>query len=207
MKTNITKNKTLLIVGVIALVLITWVVIDNSKKDSPAKNKARSEKSSKATGKKTNIKPKVKKSDPAVKSTNSKYIKGLLPADVYGNMNRRGFKTEHMPATGMGHLWISRMSQSDFYYEVTAWSEDDDKKVQSIKATASCEFPNDISTTVQFFQMVSTLPYDNSQPQKAARWVFDNFGQNNATTTIGGVKFTLFSNSEYLMMFLMENAE
>ena len=207
MKINIAKNKTLLIVGAIALVLIIWMVIDNSKKDAPTKNKTRTEKSSKESGKKAKIKLKEMKSNPAVSNTNSKYIKGLLPADVYGNMNMRGFKTEHAPATGMGYLWISKKSQSDFYYEVTAWSDDDDKKVQSIKATASCEFPNDISTTVQFFQMVSTLPYDNSQPQKAARWVFDNFEQNNATTTIGGVNFTLFSNSENTKMLLMENAE
>ncbi len=206
MKINITKNKTLMIVGAIALVFIIWIVADNSNNETPAKNKAGSEKNSKEPAKKAKTEPVEKKSDPAAKSTNSKYINGLLPSDVYGNMNSRGFKTEHTPVSGMGYLWISKMSQADFEYEVTAWSEDDDKKVQSIKATASCASPNEISTTVQFFQMVSTLPYDNSQPQRAARWVLDNFEQNNATITIGGVRFTLFSNSEYSRMLLMEYA-
>jgi len=207
MKINFTKNRTLLLIGAVTLVLIIWMVADNSKKDAPTKNKARTEKSSKESGKKAKIKPKEKKSDPVVSITNSKYIKGLLPADVYGNMNMRGFKTEQFLETAMGHTWVSKKSKDDFDYEVIAWSEDDDKKVQTVKATAKCEPPNKIIDAVQFFQMVSTLPYDNSQPQRAARWALDNFEQNNATTTIGGVKFTLFSNSKSEKMLLMENAE
>jgi hypothetical protein len=207
MKTKNKKNRMLLFIGALALVLILWMVLDNSKDKIPTKNKARAEESSKAAAKKGKTKPKEKKSGSDVNNSTSKYIAGLLPADVYGNMNSRGFKTEMLSATGMGHLWISKMSQNSFYYEVTAWSEDDDKKVESIKATAFCDSTDNISTTIQFFQMVSTLPYNNSKPQMAARWVLDNFDQNNATISIGGVKFTLFSNSKNSMNLLMENAE
>jgi hypothetical protein len=207
MKTMIKKNRTLLFIGALVLVLILWMILDNSKNEIPAKNKTQSEKSSKIAAKKAKTKPNDKKSSSVANNTNSKYIAGLLPADVYGNMNSRGFKTEILPAAGMGNLWISKMSQNNFYYEVTAWSEDDDKKVESIKATAFCDSTDNISATIQFFQMVSTLPYDNSKPQMAARWVLDNFDQNNATISIGGVKFTLFSNSKNTMNLLMENAE
>ena len=207
MKTNLTKNKTLMIVGGLALILIIWVFIGNSKKETTAENKARIGKSADKATKKGKIKPKEKKANPDVSNTQSKYIKGLLPADVYGNMNMRGFKTEQFSETGMGHTWVSKKSKDDFDYEVTAWSEDDDKKVQTVKATAICKPPDEIFMTVEFFQMVSTLPYDNSKPQYAAKWVFDNFDKPEASTTIGGVKFTLFSNSEYSMMLLMENAE
>lgn len=206
MKTKINKNRLLLFIAALALLLIIWMVLDNSEEKIPTKIKARTEKSSKESVKKAKTKPKEKKSSSGVNISNSKYIDGLLPADVYGNMNSRGFKTEILPATGMGHLWISKMSQNNFYYEVTAWSEDDDKKVESIKATAICDSTDYISETVQFFQMVSTLPYDNAKPQRAARWVLENFDQNNATITISGVKFTLFSNSENTMNLLMENA-
>lgn len=207
MKTKIQKTRTLWIIGAAALVFIIWLVIDNSKEKSTPKNKARTEKSSKKVAKKAKIKSEEKKSNPVVNHTSSKYIKGLLPADVYGNMNSRGFKTALLPETGMGHTWVSKMSQPDFDYEVTAWSEDDEKKVQTIKASAFSKPPIKIVEAVQFFQMVSTLPYDHSQPQRAAKWVFDNFEKSEASTSIGGVKFTLVSNSEYEKVLLMENAE
>ena len=207
MKTKIKKNRTLLLIGALALVLIIWMVLDNSKDKIPAKNKAGFEKSSKDSGKKAKIKPKENKAKPNVKNTSSKYIKGLLPADVYGNMNSRGFDTKNYSEMGMGHTWISKLTQADFNYEVTAWSEDDDKKVQTIKAIAICKPSNTIAESVQFFQMVSTLPYNNSQPQIAAKWVFDNFDKSEVSTTIGGVKFTLLSKTDYEKILLMENAE
>lgn len=213
MKINLTKNRTLLIVGSLALVIIIWMLIGDSIKNSPLNNKTQSEKSLAKPIKKVKIntsempEPKEKAANPAINNTPSKYIKGLLPSDVYGNMNMRGFKTERFLESGMGYTWVSKKSRDDFDYEVTAWSEDDDKKVQTVKATAICNPPNEIYTTVEFFQMVSTLPYDNSKPQTAAGWVSDNFYESKATTTIGGVKFTLFSKSEYEKIFLMESAE
>ena len=206
MKTNITKNKTLLIIGTVALVLIIWIVTDNSKKDAAAKNKTRTEISAEKVAKKGEIKPKEKKSNPVV-NNNSKYIKGLLPADVYGNMNMRGFKTEQFLETGMGHTWISKLSKDGFDYEVAAWSENDRKKVQTVKASVICNPPNNILETIPIFQMVSTLPYDNAQPQAAANWVFDNFEENGASTSIGGVKFTIIAKTDYSRMLLMENAD
>jgi len=189
------------------------MVIGDSIIDSPLENKTHSGKSLEKPNKevKTNTsempEPKEKISNPDVGNAKPNYIKGLLPGDVYGNMNMRGFKTEQFLETGMGHSWISKKSKNDFDYEVSAWSEDDDKKVQTVKATAICNPPNEIYTTVEFFQMVSTLPYDNSQPQTAAGWVSDNFYESKAITTIGGVKFTLFSKSEYEKIFIMESAE
>jgi len=196
----------LLFIGALAVVLIIYMVLDNSENKIPVKNKTQTAKRSKVAAKKGKTKPKEKKSGSVVNNTTSKYIAGLLPADVYGNMNSRGFKTKKLPETSLGHTWISEMSQADFDYEVIAWSEDDDQKVQTIKAIATCESPNNISTTVQFFQMVSTLPYDNSQPQRAAKWVFDNFDRNDASITISGVKFTLIAKSNNEKMLLMENA-
>lgn len=207
MKTKIKKNRMLLFIGALALVLIIYMVLDDSKNKIPSKNKTNTEKKSNVDAKIAKTKSEEKKLSTVTEKSNSKYIDGLLPADVYGNMNFRGFKTEILPSTGMGHLWISKKSQDGFYYDVTAWSEDDDKKVESIKATASCDSIGYISFTLEFFQMVSTLPYENAEPQRAARWVLENFDQNNATITIGGVKFTLFSNSENTMNLLMENAE
>ena len=207
MKIDIKKNRTLLIVGALAIGIIIWMLTDNSKNESQIGNKANTEKSSKVDVKKTKAEPKEKKTNPVVSNASSKYIKGLLPSDVYRNMNMRGFKTEQFLETGMGHTWISKLSKDGFDYEVAAWSENDSNKVQTVKASVICDPPCNILETIPIFQMVATLPYDNSQPLIAANWVFANFEENGASTSIGGVKFTIIAKTDYSWMLVMENAE
>lgn len=207
MKIDIKKNGTLLIVGTLAIGIIIWMLTDNSKKESPLGNKAGTEKSSKVEVKKTKAEPKEKKADPVVSNTSSKYIKGLLPSDVYRNMNMRGFKTEQFLETGMGHTWISKLSKDGFDYEVVAWSENDSNRVQTVKASVICNPPCNILETIPIFQMVSTVPYDNYQPQIAANWVFANFEENETSTTIAGVKFTLIAKTDHSRMLVLESAD
>jgi len=159
-------------------------------------------------------KTKLKESSPKKKeskSTNresSKYIKGLMPVDVYLNMDKRGFNTEFFPEgkEKLGHMWISKLTDAGIEYEVGIWTMDANK-VQTIDATAMCFPPKKIIASLQFIQYVSSLPYDNSQPQKAVKWVSDNFNKDKATTTIGGVKFTLYVPSNYVRMLMIETAK
>ena len=128
-------------------------------------------------------------------------IPGLSPSDVYVNLEKEGFKTEKTFDLENGNLWISA---NGIKYKVDMFSYST-KNVVSISATAMIDVnEKDIVATKQFFQFISTLPYDNANPKLAASWVDKNFNNNKATTTIGGVTFTMLAPTQFVRMLLVE---
>ncbi len=131
-------------------------------------------------------------------------IPGLSPSDVYVNLKKEGFKTEKTFDSENGNLWISTRSANGIKYKVDMFSYST-KNVVSISATAMIDVnEKDIVATKQFFQFISTLPYDNANPKLAASWVDKNFNNNKATTTIGGVTFTMLAPTQFVRMLLVE---
>lgn len=136
--------------------------------------------------------------------TDVRYIPGLSPTDVYLNLEQRGFKTEKSFNSEFGNLWTSTHSVVGIDYRVEVFSYNIENVV-SIKATAMVDAnEKDIVATKQFFQLVSTLPYENASPEQAASWVDKNFNNNKATTQIGGVTFTMIAPTQYVRMLLIE---
>lgn len=134
-------------------------------------------------------------------------IPGLSPTDVYLNLEKEGFKTERTLDSENGNLWISKRSANGIKYKVDMFSYST-KNVVSISATAMIDVnEKDIIATKQFFQFISTLPYDNANPKLAASWVDKNFNNNKATTTIGGVTFTMLAPTQFVRMLLVEVAQ
>lgn len=131
-------------------------------------------------------------------------IPGLSPTDVYVNLEKEGFKTESTFDSENGNLWSSTRSANEIKYKVDMFSYST-KNVVSISATAMIDVnEKDIVATKQFFQFISTLPYDNANPKLAASWVDKNFNNNKATTTIGGVTFTMLAPTQFVRMLLIE---
>ena len=131
-------------------------------------------------------------------------IPGLSPSDVYVNLEKEGFKTEKTFDSENGNLWSSTRSANGIKYKVDMFSYST-KNVVSISATAMIDVnEKDIIATKQFFQFISTLPYDNANPKLAASWVDKNFNNNKATTTIGGVTFTMLAPTQFVRMLLVE---
>lgn len=131
-------------------------------------------------------------------------IPGLSPSDVYVNLEQEGFKTEKTFDSENGNLWSSTRSANGIKYKVDMFSYST-KNVVSISATAMIDVnEKDIVATKQFFQFISTLPYDNANPKLAASWVDKNFNNNKATTTIGGVTFTMLAPTQFVRMLLVE---
>lgn len=131
-------------------------------------------------------------------------IPGLSPSDVYVNLEQEGFKTEKTFDSENGNLWSSTRSANGIKYKVDMFSYST-KNVVSISATAMIDVnEKDIVATKQFFQFISTLPYDNANPKLAASWVDKNFNNNKATTTIGGVTFTMLAPTQFERMLLVE---
>ena len=131
-------------------------------------------------------------------------IPGLSPSDVYVNLEKEGFKTKRTFDSENGNLWSSTRSAYGIKYKVDMFSYST-KNVVSISATAMIDVnEKDIVATKQFFQFMSTLPYDNANPKLAASWVDKNFNNNKATTTIGGVTFTMLAPTQFVRMLLVE---
>ena len=131
-------------------------------------------------------------------------IPGLSPTDVYLNLEKEGFKTERTLDSENGNLWISKRSANGIKYKVDMFSYST-KNVVSIISTAMIDVnEKDIVASKQFFQFISTLPYDNANPKLAASWVDKNFNNNKATTTIGGVTFTMLAPTQFVRMLLVE---
>lgn len=132
------------------------------------------------------------------------YIPGLSPADVYLNLEQREFKTEKSFNSEYGNLWTSTHSVVGIDFRVVVFSYNVENVV-SVQASAMVD-PKEkkIVATKQFFQLVSTLPYENASPEQAASWVDKNFDNDKATTEIGGVTFTIIAPTQYVRMLLID---
>jgi len=134
-----------------------------------------------------------------------KTIKGLMPVDVYLNMEKRGFTTAKLFIPDEGNSWTNKKSDAGIDYEVSTYTSSGASSVENVRATALIDVSQKkISATLPFFIFVSSLPYDGSNSQQAAKWVQNNFNKKKATTVIGGAKFTILSPSIMTRMMLIE---
>lgn len=155
----------------------------------------------------------AKKSETSISSSQTKEvvkkidnkIPGLMPVDVYLNFEERGFKTEKNLGSEYS-FWYSKDSSAGIDYNITTYTEGDVKSVVSVTATAMLngKEKKDIIATLPFLQYISSLSYENSNPQEASKWVEDNFNNDKATTTINGVKYTIYVPTNMLRMLKIE---
>jgi|GEM_PF-6272285 len=142
-----------------------------------------------------------------IKVDGVKYIRGLSPVDIYMNLEKQGFKTTKHFNKEWGNTWTSTKSYSGISYEVVAYSTSADN-VESVSATAIIDvLQKDIISTQQFFSYISSLPYTNSNPQQASKWVIDNFNKNNSSVAIGDATFTIFAPSKATRTLTIEKTK
>ena len=136
--------------------------------------------------------------------TDVRYIPGLSPTDVYPNLEKQGFSTEKTFNPEYGNLWTSTHSVIGMDYRVQTFSYNI-KNVVSVRATATVDGNGkEIVASKQFFQYISTLPYENANPEQAAKWVDENFNNHHATIQIGSVTFMMMAPTRYLRSLLIE---
>ncbi len=142
---------------------------------------------------------------PANGQNSKRHINGIMPVDVYLNMEGRGFLTKkNLLGAEEGNLWINEKNQAGIDYRVETYSHSPND-IENIRATAMVDpVAKKIVATVPFFEYVASLPYDKSEPQKAAAWIRNNINKNKATTLIGGVRFTIMVPSKWYRMLIME---
>ncbi len=134
------------------------------------------------------------KTDKSSAAPRAKTIPGLLPADVYLNLEKRGYKVER---TGRSFpRWVCKLNKGDYIAKVDIHSEDA-SSVSSISATftnlSDQSKTNDLAGTVLGY--IATIPYKNARPEEAKHWIEQHISQT-AETVINGVKFQIIANSD-----------
>lgn len=133
-----------------------------------------------------------------------KYLPGLAPVDVYLNMEKYGFETEIHLSEKSGNFWISTKNVPGIDYRVETYSSNIDN-VESVKATATIDmYHKNISTTQQFFILITSLPYHGADPQRAGNWIRDNFYNDKATIVIGDARFKIFAPTNAFRKVIIE---
>ena len=137
-------------------------------------------------------------------SAQTKPIPGLVPTDVYLNMEKQGFKTAKQIGNEYGNNWTSTLSASGIEYIVSTYSNKT-TTVLSVKATAILhDVSKQIVSTKQFFKYIGSLPFTGNNPTKIANWLDSNFNIKGSTIVVSGVVFTLLCPSNYSRILTIE---
>jgi hypothetical protein len=141
------------------------------------------------------------------KQENLDGIVGLAPSNIYLNLENQGFETvKNLGGTTNGNIWENKKTIDNIDYQVTTYSKDI-QVVETIKATALADNADDIQSTMQFFAMISSAPYESAKPAEASTWVKNNFDNDKASKVIGDAKFTLYAPSNFARMLTIEKTK
>jgi hypothetical protein len=143
---------------------------------------------------KTEPKPESK---PEPKPEPEPTIPGLMPVDVYGNLERQGFDCVGPDSVGPDQLWTCTSREGTNEQMVEIWGPD----AGSVRYVEAVVLTSDANMTPilagELFPHVATIPYEGAQPLRAQAWAREHAGTaseaGDASTTIGGAKFTIYA--------------
>jgi len=133
----------------------------------------------------------------------SKYIKWIIPADVYLNMEEQWFSTE-TKQTELWISWFSKLTNNGISYEVYTFSDNPNKVVSVVWSVMINEFETkNIIETQPFFIYLSTLNYTDSNSKKVQDWLKENYNTN-SILKVWDVTFTISAPSDYVRILRIE---
>ena len=138
----------------------------------------------------------IKPAEPSQDSGES--IPGIAAVDIHGNLTNKGFTLEKR-LDPMLSEWKCTLDDGDalFIAEALGAGPTEIELVRGLVMNQGSGNTDELSG--EFLGFLASLPYDGSQPARAAQWVRANVGRN-AVTVIGGVQFQLIVNSPRAQM-------
>ncbi len=139
------------------------------------------------------------------KKFNTKTIQGIQPVDVYGNFEKRGFLVDKK-ITAEGSIFTNTFTENGIDYSVETYCEDGVTNVTSITLNAIRMYPqyNTVVDMKDFLKYGCTIPYDGADIPKVKDFIENNYFRDKATITISGVKFTIYSPTQFVRMLDIE---
>jgi hypothetical protein len=126
---------------------------------------------------------------PASSSEGVSVIPGLVPADVYLDLERAGFATTRRFSEA-GKEWRLSRETAEHRFDVEVFGPDA-ASVSSIRATVTALGENDAATEGRgFLGGIAGVAYRGSQPAEARRWVEGHVGQG-GQASFGPVRFVI----------------
>ena len=164
--------------------------------------KSGDEKSTKVEGGKTELQSKKYKFKSCDFFGDSFYIiPDMKAADVYINFQERGFTVnKNIKNEGTDIYCELATPELKYVIVVTGCSPN---KIISVEANTIDYSGNNLESVKSFLGFVATLQYKNSEPEKARKWLEENINKDGATTTIGGVTFSIHFKSKHSKSFAM----
>ena len=160
---------------------------------------------SKATTDNVKAEQKTTTKEQATAITSTK-IPGLKPVDVYGNLENKGFTIKKEITTDNGCWWYCEKIEGGIKYYVRIYSSDV-SSVEQISCDASVTTASNVKNAKSFFQFISSIPYENSEPNKISEWLNTNYNKDKASTIISGVKFSVYTKTEFGILFVIETGK
>lgn len=138
--------------------------------------------------------------------TVDKFIKGIVPVDVYGNFGEdKGYKLDKRISPD-GSLFICSSEQNGISYEVKTYCENNANDVTSIRLSATRTNPqyNTVGDMKPFLKYGSSIPYDDANIEKVNAFIEANYFKNKASIVISGVRFTIYTPTQFARMINIE---
>lgn len=129
-----------------------------------------------------------------------KRIANIIPADIYSNFERLGYKT-NKEIHSDGSIWTNTKEDNGIQYSVTTYCEDGVSKVDEVRFTATRILPqyNKLSDLKPFLKYgCSTIFYDKADRDRINEFIEKNYSKNKATIIVHGVRFTIFAPTEFM---------
>jgi hypothetical protein len=132
--------------------------------------------------------------------TNTQYIGGLNPVDVYLNLKERGFSVDTDYDVTNGTMWTCKYNAKGLDFTVTIFSPHDVDKAQSVRLNIMADPYANLNAGKEIAAFVATIPYDSADRDKARQFVEDNYNKDKASIVIGDACFTMYAPSALVRM-------
>ena len=129
------------------------------------------------------------------------YIKNISAASLYDPLQQKGFKVDKQ--IGGDAIFVDCDKTTSASNEHVRIAGDEPSKIVEIRASYSNYSKGKTNELAKpFLGFIATLPYENSDPEQAKKWVEENISKN-STTNINGVTFEIIGTSKNLRTLLI----
>ncbi|EKT3967142.1 hypothetical protein [Flavobacterium psychrophilum] len=133
-------------------------------------------------------------------------IKGLMPVDIYLNLEKKGYAITKNHSLEYGDLINCKNSSAGIDYVVDI-SGNNENPVEEVRATATIngtEPTKLIIATKPFIKYISSVQYEGSEANKVAEWIEKNFDNDKSTIEVSKVKFTISAPTKFVRILSIQ---
>lgn len=132
-------------------------------------------------------------------------IKDITAASIYAPLEEKGFNIDKQ--FGGDDFFVDCSNPRPYFTEHVRIYGTSPDKISEIRASYTKYSKGNINElAIPFLGFIATLPYENSNPQKAQKWLMDNISKK-TKIEINGVKFELLGNSKNIRTLLITPAK